>query len=545
MTTRHHLSSTTTVSLCLLAVAVLGVALFAAPVGLSLDSLHGWRSIADVEGDGWGLPMGRSVVFACVTTTLEVVLGFLLGVGMLGDRSRGGHWSAAMLLPILAGNASVAFLCKIIVMDAGWVSPLIAERDPLATWTLLLALQVWQYVPPFAYLVFVRLRLQERARVDFADVAGLSAGERLRDLYWPHCRNLAGLLALFAFGESFYEHTKSGLVLRTSPGTGTEVITGRLQRYYETWKLADPVAAAERTLAVAAVTTIVAVVLAMLVAGALCKLADVGVSLAGRVSPSAAARRRLALTIRVGLTITAVGPFFYLVAYLQTDYVIGALAVARSAVLSALALGAAMAVVVAFAFSARLAWPRRLQRLDSGSLPFYGGLYLLHLVPSIAVAFCAYHWIAATKVGSRGGPFVVALWLVSQVIVAFPVLASFAQVANCRVLSRELDFQRAIGSTWGEQLRNSFIGRLRSDYFMIALFGFALVWNESVVNAVMSTMSRNIPSLAVEMAQRIGGRSAAYSEAAWAIFTSLAPIVAWILLWIAFVRRWDPTEATA
>jgi len=527
-------------------VACASLAIYGAPMMLAVFDGNAWGAITDRGTDSWVIPLARSVVFATVSAGFAVLLGFGLAVCMLGhDGSSRGHWTALLLVPLLVGNTTVAFVVKILLMDSDAVTTLIANRSGIATWGLMLGIQLWQYTPACAYMFFVRLRWPDRRREEFAHVAGLTGGERLRDVRWPSCRNLAGLLALFAFGEGLYEHTKSAIVLRASAGTATELISHRLQRYYEAWRLSDPVAATKMTMAVSAMTTIAAVLLALLFAWALCRGGDLAVRGVARIRIPTAAPAFLSQSARVVLVVLVVSPFLYLLTYLRIGGLVAPTAVGRSAGLSALALALAATAVVAFACSARILWPRALQKFDARSLPFFGGLYVLHLVPAVAVAFCAYYWIAAADIGSRTNGAVVLLWLTAQVIIAFPLLGSFVQLANCRVRHEELAYQRATGATWTETLSTSFLRRLRGEYVLIGLFGFAVIWNESVLNATMSTLSDSIASLAVEISQRVSGRSGAYAEAAWFILFGMTPTVCWTVLWIAYMRRAENMEISA
>lgn len=525
-------------SVLVLALTVAALFLYGVPVVGQVFNGISWSSLGDLSADGWVVPVLRSTLFGCVTVVLEIGLGFLIAVGMLDQRGADRtHWTAILLLPLLMGSTSTAFLFKIAIFDSSIITPLIQERRLAPTWTLMIALQLWQYLPPFAYMFYVRLLSMARSRVDFANAASLSTSERLCDFHWPHCRSLAGLLALFGVADGIHEYAKFSSVLRASPGTSTELISHRLQRYYESWRLVDARVAAENTLAFVAITTILALLVSLFVAWIVCRLMDTLV----KSFRSASAVNRIpsipARALRVFLILVVLVPVAYLCRYLSDWHFIDASAFLRSALLSLVALATTIVVVIPFSFSVRLLWPDLLRRFDNRSLPFFGALYALHVVPSIGIAFCGYYWLARIDIAARGQIFVILIWLCAQAIIAFPLLASFVVVANFRVSCGELGFQNAANASWLETLSNSFLGRLKPEYFLVVLFGFSIIWNESVLNATMSTLSRNISSIAVEISQRVNGRSAAYSEAAWTIVAAMVPIAFWLVLWMSFMRR--------
>ena len=116
-----------------------------------------------------------------------------------------------------------------------------------------------QLGPLFVYLFWLNLKTLPAARLEFAIVAGLCRLERVRDVYWPHSKNLGALLCLFSMVESLQEYSKFYLILHPLAGTATELVSHRLLRLYGYYVPSDPVLARNLSMATAGSFVVVSV----------------------------------------------------------------------------------------------------------------------------------------------------------------------------------------------------------------------------------------------------------------------------------------------
>jgi len=485
--------------------------------------------------DGWGRPFLRSGVFACLSTLifLPSSLFFALLVKDCSKYLRG--FLALLMMPMLMGGVALAFIIKLDTMRMNLVTTAIANRAFAPTWGLMLLAQGWQVVPLFLYLFWFRLQLVPERVLRFARASQLTPWEYARDIYWPHTRNLAGILALLGAALSFYEFIKFHLVLRASPGGGTELASHWLLRWYSSYATVDPNYATQVTLAMSAVGVLIAVVVALLAV----LVTVAGLDWCLRRHPRAllpwrVRDPRIADAVALVAILATMAPLLGLARYFRWGVFIDLGEFFRSVTLSVAAASVTLLLSIVLGVCVRILLRRTMEKFDSRSAPLFGLLYFLQMVPPIGVALCGYHWLA--KLGGTT-TWVPLLWLVSQVIVSLPLTASFVQVSHFRVSTRELEFQESSRVGFSDLMWHSFLRRFGLDYGLVAIFGFSIIWTEATVNSTLSSLSRSIPSVAVELSQRVDGRGASYQQAANLILVTLVPVILALALWTFDLRR--------
>lgn len=506
--------------LYVVAVILLGMLaiVYSSPMIRSIAAPAGREMIARTleDPDGLRAPLIRSAFFAVVTALLSVVLGFY-GAVALAPRMRSSRRLLLFLIIPLLGSVAVAVAVHLDVRYR-LLHGLVAERDFFVTWLLLVLTQLWQFAPLFLYLFAVQLTTVSTDRHLFTMVSGASWGERVRDIDWPHCRNLARLLTLFAVAEGTREFVKPAMILRASPGTATEMITARLERHYAIWSKANFSTAVNGTLAGALLVTVVAALLAVLT-----------IALADRLlrgSTAGLAHSRMDWGIgKVGvvalLALTAVpliGALNYVDPAVLSDLPWSTLGV--SVCLAGVAVAATMIVAVVFSISARVIFPDRLARFDSHALPVFLILFAIRLVPPIAIVLCGLHWLYRS--GTLTTTTAVTVWVAAQMVITFPLLASFAQFTHFAVRTDEIAFHRVSRAWPWEVARDSFLLRFGPEYALIAVFGLAIILGEDAINSIMAFA---VPSIAHELSLRVGGRSGSYREAVMIVALLAIPVV--------------------
>lgn len=507
--------------------------IFASPL-LNAVAHEDIRSVfANCYGDGWCAPFARSASFAIITTLVCVPVGFLLALLAKDCVNSLRMPLAVLMMPMLMGGVAVAFCVKLDILHSALVVTLISNRSFLPTWGLMLLAQAWQLLTLSIYLFWFRLQLIPSGTLSFAATSGLSPFEYVRDVYWPHTRNLAGILALFFATTSFYEFIKFYLIIRASQGGHTELTSHYLLRLYSFYAGVDPRIASSKSLAMAAVAIPIAIATALTAVIATLSGIDVCARFLANVSKRST-RRRVARSnvVAIGTMLMAILPLGGLIPYLKWTGFASLGDFPRSVFLAFIASLVALVVSILLGISGRLLLRRTMERFDSHSALVFAVLYFLQVVPAIGIALCGYYWLDV--IASRGGvaEWVPVLWLACQVIIALPLTASFVQVSHFRVATTELDFQESSKVGLGDLIWHTFLRRFSLDYLLVAIFGFSIIWTESTVNSTLSNLSRSIPSLAVELTQRVDGRGASYSEAAGLILATLVPVLLGLTLWI-------------
>lgn len=525
-------------SLFVLVLGLLSVA-FAGPLlasvlkrGVALFLLNGSR-------DGWWAPYFRSAAFAIATSLVCIPIGFWIALILKDCHKVLGMLLALLMAPILMGSVAIAFCVKLDVIHSSIVTRLIENRAFVPTWGLMLSCQAWQLLTLSTYLFWFRLQQVPVSVLRFAAASRLTGFEYIRDVYWPQTKNLAGILAIFSTTISFYAFATFALVIRASPGTGTELASNWLLRLYNFYSSLDPRIASARCLAMSAVAIFVAVLTILCSVYLTLSCLDLSVRGLARWGNSGPAHRHpvRSTALAVCVLLAAAFPMFGLLPYLDLSNFIPANEFLRSVGLAFAASLVAVVVSIILGISGRLLLRRTMERFDSRSALVFAGVYFLQVVPGIAIALCGYYWLAVIAASASLAQWVPVLWLICQVIIALPLTASFVQLSHFRVRTDEIDFQESAKIGLYDIVSQSFVRRFSLDYVLVGIYGFSVIWTESTINSTLSNLSQSIPSVAVELTQRVDGRGGSYPQAANLIAATLFPIFAGLVLWVFNARR--------
>jgi ABC-type sugar transport system permease subunit len=514
---------------------------FAWPLFSSIT--HNWFGLlgSTCPDDGWCIPFARSALFAIASTLFAVIPGFLIALAAKDCNRSVGTLLAVLMLPMLTGAVAIGFCIKLDILRSTFVTSLIANRSFVPTWGLMLLVQMWQLLTLSIYLFWFRLQQVPGALVRFSVANNLSQYEKIRDIYWPFTKNLAGMLSLFTTSISFYEFIKFNLVIRASRGGGTELASHWLLRFYNFYSTVDPRIAIAKCLGVAVLAVILATIIIFLTI--VLTLSTIGFYTRCAAQWGGAetsdVRRTRSNVVAILLIVITLAPLCGLVSYLNFSYFVPIDEFFRSVVLAAGAALLTTAVAIFLGVSGRLLLKQLMERFTSRSAIAFAVLYFIQVIPAIGIALCGYYWLGVLASHGRVGDLVPVLWLVCQLIIALPVITSFVLVSHFRVGTYEIDFQESFKVGFLDLVLNSFIRRFTFDYLLAGVFAFSMIWTESTINSTISDLSRNIPSISVELAQRVDGRGASYPEAANLIVATLFPVLLTLALWLYNARRSD------
>jgi hypothetical protein len=479
------------------------------------------------DRDGLNSAWARSLELALASTLINILLS--LGIAILLKSIRinsfKGKLMALLLLPVLLGNVSVAFTGKLLFTDAAMI-----QASASGKLLMLLFIQFWQYGTLYLYLFWLVIQSVSGNTVAYAGAIRLTSGEYARDVLLPACRNLAVLLFIVNFSFTFYDDAKASIIFKFSRGTDTELISQWLSRNYLAGSLLDQQFSVQQTVGISLVVIISALLLLLLAGGAFILVYD-----------WLSARRKPLLPLVVAgdgrLIFYPQLLFVALPLLLALVDAFGRLAFDLRPLLFPLCLtmlAALIATVAAVILGAllRLGWKRVLYRFDRRSLLFFILFFSIELIPPLLLLLCGYQWLKWTGYAGKGTVYVI--WVAGHVLLSLPLLSSFLAVTHFRTLNRELEFFEAHHSGFTEVLKTGFIRRYPVDYILSFLIAFSLIWNESVINNILSDY---VPSFVSNITMAIEGRAADFSRGVSYLLVSLFISLLSLIVWFSVLAK--------
>ena len=119
------------------------------------------------------------------------------------------------------------------------------------------------------------------------------------------------------------------------------------------------------------------------------------------------------------------------------------------------------------------------------------------------------------------------IWILGHVILTLPLLSSFISVSHFKTSNNEINYLESHKFSLRQIIKDSFLRRYQSEYLLTFLIAFSLIWNESIVNNLLSDF---IPSFVSEMKMNIEGRAADYAKGMNYLFIALG--IALMAMWL-------------
>jgi len=185
---------------------------FIANIAIDKDS---WQALWDKQ-DGLYNPLLKSLLLAFVQTItlLTFSLVFAILLFRIKLRSSASKYLCLLLIPVVLGNVSVAFLFKLFLLNNPW-----AFTSPFNKFFTLTCIQFWQYGSLFIYLFWLNQQAIPQSIWDYASAIKINDYEKIRDTLLPKQRNLVLLLFMVAFIFCYYETSKIEFIFKASRGT--------------------------------------------------------------------------------------------------------------------------------------------------------------------------------------------------------------------------------------------------------------------------------------------------------------------------------------
>ncbi|QKJ28350.1 hypothetical protein HQ865_00765 [Mucilaginibacter mali] len=472
----------------------------------------------------------KSFNFACLASLFNVGLSLFLALGLtkVAISSTAGKWLNLLIVPVMLGNVSIAFIGKIIFSDLAFF-----QQGSTVKFLTLTLLQFYQYGTLYTYLFWLIIQNLPRPPIAYVEGIRLTAAEKIKDIFLPACKDLAILLFVLNFILSFYEDAKFQLIFKASIGTNTELISQWLIRTYTSNALYSPVFANNQVLA-----------LCLIALGA-AAIAIVAVSVIYTWLYERLLTRRRLFLINVQTFAGKVYPtVLLLLVTLPLVYAIGRTIVNFQfdfqTLISPL-LFTTLAAIFGVAFSVvlsiclRLGWKRTLASFNRRSLVFFLLLFAMQLIPPVAIYLTGFQWLRLAGYSSEWN--LKLLWLTGHAILTIPLISGFILVTHFRTSNNELSYMEAHRLPFNKIVTDCFLKRYLAEYLLTFLISFSLIWNESIINNLFSDF---IPSFVSEMKMNIEGRAADYARGVNYLLVSLMIAAAAVLLWRSILKKIDP-----
>lgn len=476
----------------------------------------------------------NSLLFALGTMVICVVGSFILAYLMRNIASKLLLLLASlMMLPFLMGNVSLSFLFKILLFDSDLINSIYHNTSLL--FTVMLLLQFWQNGFLFTYVFLLNNKGIDNNLINYGEVNRFSSFEKIKNIYLPNQRNLIILLSIFSFVTSFYESAKFQIILRSSRGTNSELISQKLYNGFKSDLMINANYAADSIFAKSLLFYIpLCILIVFLIYKALnffiLKLSKSTIKLPS-INLSVISKNRIASFFMLSVISFIIIPIISL--FFKQEISFGKLSyLAETISLSAIA---AFLLIVLFAIplglSLRIGFLNVFHSFNNKSISVFIVLFLLYLLPPLALMLCGFEW--SSIFNFKGSLSTRVFWLFGQCVNSLPIIATFIIVVHFYVKNKELIYLKSMRLTNFETIRNSFLKRFKLEYLLTLLFAFSLIWNEGTFNKVYSD---RIPSYVSEIMRTVSSRNADYSQGmlffVFSLLISLTCIVIWNVITI-------------
>lgn len=461
--------------------------------------------------------------FGCALILLKIPTFSLVGKNL-----------AVLILPIILGNISIAFICKLVWGDSSLFSYL-AQGNPLNKLVFLVVLNLYQFGLLFVYLFWMQLQNISVEKNNFAVANQFSLYQKLKDIYLPHSRNLWLLLTAIGFVFTFYEESKITYLFKVSQGTNSELITNWLNRNYQTNLLVNPNYAnrlAFDTSTVVLLTAIIGVIILLLAIYYVIKQSTALKYYPNQKSIQYNHSSFEKAAIFAGATLSAIAILPLIATLFKISLGLNFSVLGFPLLMTFLATLAASATAIIFGIASRLGWKVTLSSFNQKSLPFFVLLFVLLLVPPIVILITGYQWMAL--IGYTSLSVIYIIWIIGHVLLTLPVLGSFVLFNHFRVSILEIDYLRVYRLSTKETIWFSFFSRFKAEYILLFIIGYSFIWNEAVLNNLFSDY---IPSFVSGMKMLITGRGADYDKAFGYLFVSFTLAIASVIIWRFIIEK--------
>lgn len=476
-------------------------------------------------GDNLAAPLSRSLIFSTLSSLLIVLVSLILSQGLSDIKlnSKKGLFLSLLLLPILTGNVSVAFIWKIILMDI----PTVFDSSTNTFLTLGL-LQFWQFGTFFIYLFWINQQLVREDVIQYSRVTKLDSFEKFRDIFLPGNFNLILLLFIIAFVFSFYEEAKINYIFRGSRGVGTELINGWLSRINQSDSQLNPAYGFSNLSNYSFIVILTAFVIMMISLIVKSKVLKIFISSKAELSFPNVKVKYQELTLFLFLIFTLL-PYFIVLFKQNIKYAENLSLLFWPFVFCFFAGVFATIISIGLAILVRLYYKSIMDSFNKKSMLIIVFVFSLTFLPPILIFKLFFKWMAIIGYGSEQNVYLG--WFFGHILTIAPILVAFAIVTHFRVKNNYIDYFSSQKFGNFKTILDLFLKPFKYDYLLLLIISISLVWNEGIINNVLSD---KIPSFvtAINLSKegKLGELSIAMNYFLLSFFLSFLGITIWNII---------------
>lgn len=469
----------------------------------------------------------RSLIFATVSSLFNVLVSLWLAIQLreIPLFSKKGFLLSILIVPVLIGDVSIAFIGKVLLADVSAIHENITYK-----FTSLILMQFWQFGTLFTYLFWLMIQNIQNAKKNFARTSRLTPFEYVKDIILPACRNLLILSFILNFVFAFFENAKSQFIFKASRGTNSEFICKWLERYYQSNSLFNLEFAVNNTLKTSMLvmlTALFTIALLSLLINFLYKK-----TITGRYNLPSIHTKFISNIIFYLLLLLILLPIIYIIVELVFNATFSSNNLLYTIGLTSLSAILATFLSIQLGVLLRLGWKEAMSSFGVKSLMFFSILLLILLFPPLSLLITGFKWLSI--IGYNNSILINIVWIFGHILLVLPILSCFVAVTHYRTKNNEINFLESYKLNYKEISTPLFYRRYIVDYCLTFLVAFSMIWNESTINNLLSDF---IPSFISEMKMSISGRGTNYSSGISYFLISITLAFISLLLWNGVLKR--------
>jgi len=475
-----------------------------------------------MQADGLLKPLIRSIISTIIILVLLIAGGIICSLNLYSITidSIQGKLLSLLLLPSLLGGISSALIYKIILVEHSLYFETVTNK--FISYSII---HYWQFGTLFIYLFWLNGTSLKSNFLKFSDSMKFSFREFIRDIWMPKQKNLIILLSIIGFVFTFYEEAKSSFIFRVSRGTNSEFINQFINRTYKSESIIN----SELAFTNLCVNGFVALVFALMTLALVLFLVNKLVNFRTK-------KRNVNKRSNSNISKSITQATFYLLLIFVLFPIVYVLTIEGAKIddleyllspITSTAIAAVVSTIIAITTSIvnRLLLPGMLSDFNDKSLIYFVLLFSLLLVPPVLILIITYKWFSFFQVNYNAIPIA---WVIGHFFMCFPILSGFATTSHFKVKNNFILFLDVHKASITEKIKQLFLRPLFGDYILTFLFAFTIIWNEAIINNILSDV---IPSFVSEMNMSITGKIADYSKGIGFLLISLIISLLSILIW--------------
>lgn len=469
----------------------------------------------------------KSALFSFISSSFNILISLWLAIQLrkITLFSKRGNFLSLLILPILIGDVSIAFIGKVLFAN----SALLHENSNYKFVSLIL-IQFWQYGTLFTYIFWLAIQSIKESVKDYSYGVKMTNSEYVKDIILPTTRNIAILCFVLNLVFAFFENAKSQFIFRASRGTNSEFISRWLEKYYQSNSLFNIDSAINNTLQFGAV--IMFSVLLLIVTLALAFTFLYKKYLTARYYLPSFGSKTITNILYISILLLVVSPVVWLILKLVFDTTFTSDNLFPVIIITTIAAIISTILAIQIGILLRLAWKNAMSTFSKKSIVFYLLLLLILLFPPLVLYILGFKWLSI--IGYQSPFLIKCVWVFGHILLVLPVLSSFIAVTHYRTTNNEIEFLDSYKLNYRDKIKALFNRRYLLDYSLTFLIAFSFIWNESTINNLLSDF---IPSFISEMKMSISGRGTDYSSGIGYFFISISLAFLSITLWNFIIKK--------